>query len=92
MARPPEKERFDEGFVLRTRRARKTAGLTQDEMAEALGISKYTYPKYESRSPLPHYLVPRFLLLTGATADELFSTKKKTPPDRVKPDRWTAAR
>lgn len=43
----------------RTKEARKDAGYTQDQMAEALNVEGWRYKKWESRSPIPHaYMIP----------------------------------
>jgi transcriptional regulator with XRE-family HTH domain len=47
------------------REAREARGWTQAQMALALGIPAERYRKYETRSPLPLYLVERFALITG---------------------------
>lgn len=54
-------------FLARTREARERAGYeTQAEMARALKMDPTRYSKYETRTPLPHYLLARFCQLTGA--------------------------
>lgn len=39
--------------------------MTQEQMAEALGISLDRYRKYENRTPLPLYLVEPFSIITN---------------------------
>ena len=41
-------------------------------MADALGIPAGTYTRYETRTMMPHHLIPRFCQLTGVNADWLF--------------------
>jgi hypothetical protein len=41
-------------------------------MAEALSIPPGTYTRYETRTMMPHHLIPRFCQLTGVNADWLF--------------------
>jgi hypothetical protein len=41
-------------------------------MAEALSIPAGTYTRYETRTMMPHHLIPRFCQLTGVNADWLF--------------------
>jgi transcriptional regulator with XRE-family HTH domain len=54
-------------FLRRTRLARERSGCTQAEIAELLGIKQDKYKQYESRSFLPHRLVPPFCLATHVT-------------------------
>jgi DNA-binding XRE family transcriptional regulator len=54
---------FSEAFRTRTRQLRVATGMTQAQMAEALGIEFRTYQKYEQRSPLPHHLIVPFAKL-----------------------------
>ena len=56
---------FNAEFCARTRALREARGFNQEDMAEALGIPAYRYRKYEGRTPLPHYLIPRFSLIVG---------------------------
>jgi transcriptional regulator with XRE-family HTH domain len=61
---------FVEGLLGRTRQARKGAGYaTQADMARAMDMDPATYGKYETRTPLPYYLLPAFCSLTGVSAD-----------------------
>lgn len=47
-------------YIQRVRDLRIERGMTQQEMADALGISLERYKKYEHRSVLPPYLLGRF--------------------------------
>ena len=58
-------ERFLSDLLSRTRSLREARGWSQAQMAEALGVSLARYKKYETRSPLPHHLIPRFAMLVG---------------------------
>jgi len=40
--------------------------MSQAEIARRLEISRATYARYETRTPLPHHLVPEFAAVTGA--------------------------
>lgn len=62
---------FNQGLCERTQRFRKERNLTQQHMATLLGVPVDRYRKYETRSPLPHYLVERFCLIVDCTMDEL---------------------
>jgi DNA-binding XRE family transcriptional regulator len=64
---------FNATFCARLRVARVAGGITQAEIAQALGVNLSSYQKYETRTPLPHRLVERFVVLTGADFAELFA-------------------
>jgi transcriptional regulator with XRE-family HTH domain len=61
------------GFCLRVREARKARGLTQAEMAQALGVGPEAYRAYEKRTPLPHFLIERFARITGTEIEFLLT-------------------
>jgi DNA-binding XRE family transcriptional regulator len=50
--------KFKTEFCQRLKAARIMAGLEQADFAKALGLLPNTYNKYETRSLLPHYLIP----------------------------------
>lgn len=69
---------FNDRLCARVARLRDERGWTQAQMATALGVPFERYKKYETRSPLPHYLIPRFAqhvdrdvayILTGRAAE-----------------------
>jgi DNA-binding XRE family transcriptional regulator len=66
---------FKTEFIARTKAMRERSGLTQEQVATAIGVALDTYKKYEQRTPLPHHLVPRFAVVVRATADELFQVR-----------------
>lgn len=70
----PISSEFKAKFIARTQKARERAGLTQDEIAEQLGMKQSKYHKYESRSILPHYLIPDFCLQTKVTLEWLYTS------------------
>jgi transcriptional regulator with XRE-family HTH domain len=78
---------FNDQYCARLRRLRDDLGWTAEQMAVRLGIPADRYRKYEVRSPMPPYLIPRFaavvnrsvaFVLTGA--DEVSSR----PPFEVR--------
>jgi len=69
---------FDRAFCTRVKTWRVASGMTQEKMAQALGIPPKRYEKYETRSKLPHELVGRFARVTGADIGSLFEQ-----PDEV---------
>lgn len=79
MAKEPGKSAFKQRFIQRVRWARDSRGLSQDGIAALMGISQDTYKQYETRSYLPHDLVPLFLLATGVDAQWLYTEKGKGP-------------
>lgn len=68
---PLPKDRFAKAMCARVKAARVRTPYTQAEIAKALQVKLYAYRKYESRSPLPHYLIEAFCFITGATTDDL---------------------
>lgn len=68
---------FLDEFCERTRSARITAGFNDlKEFALLMGIAPDTYLRYETRTPLPHRYIPKFLRLTGVSADVLFTGRR----------------
>lgn len=83
MGRGTTKADFIADFCRRTAAAREMAGFSdRDAFAKLLGVLPDTYGRYETRTPLPHRYMPRFLELTGADAQVLFTgtreVKRKT--------------
>ena len=72
--RDVKKRHYDRGFVARVRIARESSGLSRETIAKELGIKPDTYARYEIRVMMPHHHIPRFLALTGISADYLFAT------------------
>lgn len=59
---------FNKRLGRRLKQAREDADLTQREMADALGIELDAYKKYENRSPVPAYFIPRICTELDITA------------------------
>lgn len=51
---------FNVALRERTRDLRKRSGLEPQQVADLIGVDIEAYKKYETRSPLPRYLIPRF--------------------------------
>lgn len=68
---------FKKEFCQRLKAARIMAGLDQAEVAQELGLLLNTYNKYETRSLLPHYLIPRACEILGIEPDVLFLGPKE---------------
>lgn len=60
MAEWLDEGQFNDRFCARTQRLRIERDWTQQQMAAAIGVPFERYKKYENRSPMPAYLVPRF--------------------------------
>jgi hypothetical protein len=71
--RPTSPATYRAAFFKRVRTARELYTEDYKVMAHALGIQEGTYYRYETRTMLPHHLVPRFCQLTGVNADWLFN-------------------
>jgi DNA-binding XRE family transcriptional regulator len=73
---------FKKEFCQRLKAARIMAGIGQAEFAKELGLLLNTYNKYETRSLLPHYLIPRACEILGVDPAVLFlgvkEAKRKT--------------
>ena len=63
---------FKKEFCQRLKAARIMAGYEQSEFARELGLLPNTYNKYETRSLLPHYLIPQACEILGIDAAVLF--------------------
>ena len=68
---------FETEFKSRVKMAREDKGLSQVQMAKALGIDQGKYKQYETRSMLPHEYIEQFLLVTGKTYEWLFTGRGK---------------
>lgn len=75
----------------RTHALRKRSGLTQKDVAEALGISESRYKMYEVRTPIPHEFMVRFCLIVGCTLDELLGGSTAKAQTRRAASRTTVA-
>ncbi len=80
MKKPRKVSDFKEEFLARTAYARHNAGFTQASIAIEMGLAAEddskaasAYQKYETRSPLPHHLIPSFCALTNVTIGWLYS-------------------
>jgi transcriptional regulator with XRE-family HTH domain len=69
---------FEISVIGRVREARTATGLNQDKMAEALGIARPTYAKYELDRIIAIELLPAFCEITN-TSIEFILTGKAHP-------------
>ena len=77
-------QEFEDRFIERTARLRVERGWTQEQMAAAIGIPHERYKKYETRSPMPHFLIPRFAQQVDREIEYLL-TGRVTPSGRRGP-------
>ena len=54
------------------------------EMAATLGIPQARYTKYETRTPIPHYLIKRFCAITNSDFEQLAGYRALNNPQRFK--------
>lgn len=77
MADASDEALFNNAYCQRVRDLRDERGWTADQMATALGIPPDRYRKYETRSPMPAYLVERFALIVGRDVEFVLTGKAK---------------
>lgn len=73
------KSTYKSAFLARVVAARKQRYETQDAAATALGLEQDTYKQYESRSLMPHHMIPRFTAICGVSMDWLLTGKGAGP-------------
>lgn len=71
---------YKQRFIARTRAARAARFEHQQELCTALNIDQGTYKQYETRSLLPHWLIPRFCAACAVDIKWLFTAKGKGVP------------
>lgn len=82
MGKAQARSKFLADFLGRTKAAREAKFDSGREMAEALGWgddAQATYSKYESRTPLPHYLISQFCKILGVRVDWLVTGEGPGP-------------
>jgi hypothetical protein len=62
---------------LREARMRADKSWTAEKMASILGVPAANYRKYESRTPMPHYLIPKFAAIMGVTVAYVLTGKNE---------------
>jgi hypothetical protein len=72
------KTAYKTAFMARVTAARKLR-FTQQAMAESLGMEQDSYKQYETRSLMPHHLIPRFCTICGVSTDWLITGKGAGP-------------
>lgn len=82
MNKAQARSKFQADFLGRTLAARKLKYESGREMAVALGWGaeqQATYSKYESRTPLPHYLIPQFCKICAVKVEWLVTGEGPGP-------------
>jgi DNA-binding XRE family transcriptional regulator len=77
MARDEPISKAKQDFIARVREARNGTPHSQEAMGELLGIGQGTYKQYESRSWLPHHLIPLFCALTLRSIEWLYTGRER---------------
>jgi len=75
MTKSQAKSDYKSEFIARTKQAREARGYSQVQVAELLGIDQPKYSKYETRSYMPHDLIPLFCLACAVETAWLFTGK-----------------
>lgn len=70
---PMRSSDFRESFIARVKSARIASGLTQVQISKLLEIDQGTYKMYETRSMLPHDLIPRFCIACRIEVGDLYA-------------------
>jgi DNA-binding XRE family transcriptional regulator len=67
----PPASKYVKEFCARVKRLRQQSMMSQAQMASLLGVSQHAYEKYETRTLLPHRLMPRFAAIVKVDIDYL---------------------
>ena len=62
MAKRRNRTVYKDAFLQRVAEARVAAGFTQEELASVLDLDQGTYKTYETKTLMPHDLIPRFCI------------------------------
>jgi transcriptional regulator with XRE-family HTH domain len=75
----PDEQQFLKTLGARLTKLRKEQGLSQQSVADKLGIAQQSYAHYEvGRVRMPLWVLPRLAQLFGVSADELIGEPHKT--------------
>lgn len=70
-----DEAQFNDEMCERIQRLRIERAWTQQQMAAAIGLPHERYKKYETRSPMPAYLLPRFAQVVDRTVSYILTGK-----------------
>jgi transcriptional regulator with XRE-family HTH domain len=74
----PDEQQFLKTLGARIAKLRKEQGLSQQSVADKLGIAQQSYAHYEvGRVRMPLWMLPQIALLFGVSADELIGEAAK---------------
>ena len=79
-----QKAKYKKAFTKRTMVAREGTGMEDYEMAAELNVKPDTYYRYEHTVVMPHFLLPRFILLTEVTADYMLGLSRHKRKSHLK--------
>lgn len=77
-----DEAQFNDELCARIHRLRLEREWTQQQMAAAIGVPHERYKKYETRSPMPHYLLPRFALVVDRTVAYILTGPRRNRRQR----------
>ena len=63
MAAKTLKDKLDQELIERVIKARVAAGLTQQEVADGMGVPQDHYKHWELKRPIPHFRIPSFCIV-----------------------------
>lgn len=66
-------------FIRRVKMARESRFETQKPILIILELDQGTYKQYETRTPLPHRLIPKFCAATGVSMEWLLTGEGQAP-------------
>ena len=70
---------FKKAVIARTKAVREGRGMTQAALAGLLEIPQDKYKQYETRTPLPHNLIPKFCAIGQVTVYWLLTGIQRDP-------------
>jgi transcriptional regulator with XRE-family HTH domain len=79
MAGSKTEAQYKQAFIARVKAARNAADMTQQQIADALGMPQDKYKQYETRTLLPHHLIGRFCIITRAYPEWLVTGRGQKP-------------
>ena len=81
---PMKRSEFQRQFIKNTKRLRLKADIGDaKEFASYMGVPYANYAKYETRTPMPHYLIPKFCKLVRVPIKALFDVEPKKTKEQL---------
>lgn len=69
------KKQLDQAFIARVIKAREAAGMTQQEVADGMGLPQDHYKHWEIDRPMPHFRIPSFCIVVRVEDGWLISAR-----------------